>query len=218
LSRLSPRQAYRLWAPQYRGDNAVCVLEEQLVSSLTPQPLGRRLLDVGCGTGLRLKTCGATFAIGVDACPEMLSAGGLTNVAAADVRALPFPSGQFDLIWCRLMLSYLPELEPGYAELARVCGEGGQVVVSDFHADAIRAGHRQTFRDTEGTLHEIIHYPHDAASHRNAAAAAGLTMKWARSGTVGPGILPVYEKAGRLDMYARDHGLAIVALFFFEKG
>jgi hypothetical protein len=34
---------------------------------------------------------------------------------------------------------------------------------------------------------------------------------------VGPAIRPVYEQSGRLDMYARDEGLAVVALFLFEK-
>jgi SAM-dependent methyltransferase len=217
LSALTPRQAYRLWAPHYRGDNALCVLEDQLVSSLTPSPRGRRLLDVGCGTGLRLKDCGAAYAFGVDASPEMLSAGGLTNVATADVRALPLPSNHFDLIWCRLMLSYLPDLKPAYAELARVCCDGGQVMASDFHAAAIQAGHRQTFRDMEGTLHEINQYHHDAVAHEAAGAAAGLTMTLAHDGIVGPAIRPVYERANRLDMYARDEGLAVVVLFLFQK-
>jgi len=216
LIALTPRQAYRLWAPNYRGDNAVCVLEDQLVSTLTPPPQGRRLLDVGCGTGLRLRNCGAAIAFGVDTSTEMLSAGELDNVAAADVRALPFPGNQFDLVWCRLMLSYLPDLKQAYTELARVCRLGGDVVVSDFHADAIRAGHRQTFRDAEGTLHEIIHHPHDARAHMEAAAASGMIMKAAHSGTIGASIKPIYERANHLDMYARDQGLAIVALFHFE--
>ena len=217
MTTLTPRQAYRLWAPSYRGDNAVCVLEDQLVSALTPSPRGRRLLDVGCGTGLRLRNCGAALSLGVDASPEMLAAGGLANVAAADVRALPFPAGHFDLVWCRLMLGYLPDLSAGYAELARVCGAGGQVMVSDFHADATRAGHRQTFRDADGTLHEIAHYPYDADAHREAAAAAGLTLIFHHDGAVGPAIRPLYQQANRLDMYTRDKGLAIVALFLFEK-
>jgi ubiquinone/menaquinone biosynthesis C-methylase UbiE len=217
LIALTPRQAYGLWAPSYRGDNAVCVLEDQLVSTLTPMPQGRRLLDVGCGTGLRLRDCGAAIAFGVDASTEMLSASGLDCVAAADVRALPFPGNQFDLVWCRLMLSYLPDLKQAYAELARVCHLGGDVVISDFHADAIRAGHHQTFRDAAGTLHEIIHYAHDAQAHEEAAAASGLMMKSAHSGTVDASIKHIYQRANHLDMYARDQGLAIVALFHFEK-
>jgi len=217
LSVLTPRQAYRLWAPAYRGENAVCVLEDMMVSALTPAPRGKRLLDVGCGTGLRLKDCGAAFAVGVDASQDMLAASGLANVAAADVRALPFAPAMFDLVWCRLMLGYLPDLRPGYAELARVCRKGGQVMVSDFHADASRAGHRQTFRDAEGVLHEIAHHAHDIAAHMGAAEAAGLSLILSHDGTVGSAIRPLYEKAGRLDMYDRDRDLPIVALFLFEK-
>jgi malonyl-CoA O-methyltransferase len=184
---------------------------------LMPSPKDRRLLDVGCGTGLRLRNCGAAFSFGVDVSPEMLAAGGLPNVAVADVRALPFPAGFFDLVWCRLMLGYLPDLSAAYAELARVCRAGGQVMVSDFHADATRAGHRQTFRDADGALYEIAHYPYDADAHREAAAAAGLTLIFNHDGTVGPAIYPLYQQANRLDMYARDEGLAVVALFLFEK-
>ena len=123
----------------------------------------------------------------------------------------------FDLVWCRLMLSYLPDLAPAYAELARVCRDGGEVMVSDFHAAAIQAGHRQTFRDTKGMLHEIIHYSHDAGAHEAAAAAAGLTMTFAHDGVVGSAIRPIYERANRLDVYTRDEGLAVVALFLFQK-
>lgn len=147
----------------------------------------------------------------------MLSAGGLANVAAADVRALPFPSKQFDLVWCRLLLSYLPDLTPAYAELARVCRDDGRVVVTDFHADAILAGHRQTFRDAEGTLHEILQHSHSAEAHKAAAAGVGLSMNLAHCGVVGPPIRAVYEQANRLDMYTRDQGLAIVALFGYAK-
>lgn len=217
MTALTPREAYRRWAPNYRGENAVCVLEDQLVSALMPSPAGKRLLDVGCGTGLRLKNCDPAISFGVDASPEMLAASGLSNVAIADVRALPFSTDEFDLVWCRLMLGYLPDLNTGYAELARVCRSGGQVVVSDFHADATRAGHRQTFRDAEGRLHEIAHYVYDADAHQQAATNAGLSLIFQHDGSVGPLIRPFYQQAGRLDMYWRDVGLAIVALFLFER-
>jgi len=147
----------------------------------------------------------------------MLAASKLSNVVVADIRALPFPDDFFDLVWCRLMLSYLPDLKPGYAELARVCRPRGQVMVSDFHADATRAGHRQTFRDAQGQLHEITHYIYDASSHAQAAILGGLTLVARHDGLIGPQIQPVYERLGHSDMYVRDCGLAIVALFLFEK-
>jgi len=34
---------------------------------------------------------------------------------------------------------------------------------------------------------------------------------------VGPAIRSLYQQADRLDMYERDRGLAVVALFLFEK-
>jgi malonyl-CoA O-methyltransferase len=217
LNALAPREAYRLWAPTYDGGNAVCVLEDRLVSEVTPPAAGKRLLDAGCGVGLRLKNCGAGFAVGIDASPEMVTASGLATVAAADVRALPFAPSQFDLVWCRLLLGYLPELEPAYAELARVCRPGGHLLASDFHAEASRAGHRQTFRDTRGVLHEITHYIHDGAAHLAAARTAGLSLISQYDGVVGPDIRFLYEKAGKLKMYERDRGLPIVAAFLFRK-
>ncbi len=217
MSALSPRQAYRLWAPTYNGDNAVCVLEDHIANAMTPPLAGKRLLDAGCGVGLRLKGCGAASAVGVDASPEMVAASGMANVAVADVRALPFATGSFDLVWCRLMLSYLPELLSGYAELARVCSTGGHLLLTDFHADATRAGHRQTFRDTEGGLHEIEHNIHDPVEHIAAAEASGLSLLEMREGAVGPSIRALYEQKERLDIYERDKGLRIVAAFLFTK-
>ena len=217
MSTLSPRQAYRLWAPTYSGDNAVCVLEDRIASAMTPPTAGKRLLDAGCGVGLRLKGCGAALAVGIDASPEMVAASGMENVTVADVQALPFAAGSFDLVWCRLMLSYLPELRSGYAELARVCRSGGHLLLTDFHADATRAGHRQTFRDTEGRLHEINHNAHDPIEHIAAAEASGLSLLEMQEGAVGPSIRALYEQKRRLDIYERDKGLRIVVAFLFTK-
>jgi malonyl-CoA O-methyltransferase len=217
VSMLSAHEAYRLWAPTYTGENAVCVLEDQLVAAMTPSLAGKALLDAGCGVGLRSKGCGAAFAVGVDASPEMLLAGGLDMTAAADVRALPFRSASFDLVWCRLMLGYLADLHAAYAELARVCRFGGHLLATDFHADATTAGHKQTFRDAQGALHEISHYVYPLAAHIAAATEAGLSLIEEREGTVGPAIKHFYEKTGHLGMYERDEGLRIVAACLFER-
>jgi malonyl-CoA O-methyltransferase len=209
--------AYDLWAPHYRGDNAVCIVENRLAMALSPPLAGKRLLDAGCGLGLRLGACGAGLAVGVDLSQQMLAVSGLASVAAADVRALPFPDSCFDVIWCRLMIGHLPELAGGYGELSRVCRPGGVLLVTDFHADACIAGHRLTFRDADGTLREITHHIHHPAAHLAAAAQHGLVLAAQRHGGIDAAIRPTYAEAGRLAMYERDKGLNIVAAFLFRK-
>ena len=80
------------------------------------------------------------------------------------------------MVWCRLVLGHLPDLDAAYAELARVCARGGHVVVTDFHPDAAEAGHRRTFRDGDGVVQEVEHHVHTPREHRRAAARAGLTL------------------------------------------
>lgn len=216
MSALGVREAYRLWASTY-AENAVTFLDEQLAAAMSPSPRGLRLLDAGCGSGVRVAGTDAEFAIGVDLSQEMLDAGVMPHTAAADVRALPFGEDEFDLVWCRLVLSYVAEVEGAYRELARVLRPGGQLFVSDFHPDAVAAGHKRTFRDTNGQLHEVVHFIHTAESHIAAAAAAGLSLVNASEGQVGQTVRPFYESAGRMDLYKRDRGLNLVVAFLFER-
>jgi malonyl-CoA O-methyltransferase len=216
VSALGVREAYRLWASTY-SENAVTSLDEELAAAMSPSPRGLRLLDAGCGTGRRVAGSDAALAIGVDVSQEMLNAGVAPCAAAADIVALPFADGEFDLVWCRLVLSYVAQLENAYQEFARVLRPGGQLFVSDFHPDAVAAGHKRTFRDTNGELHEVLHFVHPAERHVGTAARAGLSLVTSRDGKVGESVRSFYDSAGRSDLYERDRGLKVVAAFLFER-
>lgn len=222
---LPPREAYRLWAPVYEGETAVSFVDDRLVAALTPPLEGRRMLDAGCGTGRRLRrVAGAALVAGVDLTWEMLVCGRRGDgvapgiLAAADVRALPFATGAFDVVWCRLVVGHLPSLGAVYAELARVCRAGGTVVVTDFHPEAARAGHTRSFRDAGGRLHHVEHHVHLPAHHLRAARAAGLEPQCRRDGGVGPELRPFYQQAGRMDRFEADAGLPIVLALSFRRG
>jgi malonyl-CoA O-methyltransferase len=218
MSTLSARDGYPLWAPLYDRETPVSALEDRLVAVLGPDPTRRRLLDVGCGTGRRLRASGAALAVGLDAAPEMLARGsGDELFAAADVRALPIAPARFDLIWCRLVIGHVPDLAAAYAELARVCSPGGAIVVTDFHPAAVAAGHRRTFRDRAGTVHEIAHYVHTLDDHQQVAASLGLIMAGGREGEVGPAVRHLYAAAGRLDAYREQLGLRLVLALAFAR-
>lgn len=214
---LAPEHAYRLWAPTYADETAISLLENDLADALSPPMAGKRLLDAGCGTGRRLGGQQAAFAIGVDRCREMLIAGGERRVAVADVRALPFESDSFDVVWCRLVLGHLSDPVPAYRELARVCRLGGSLFVSDFHADAVAAGHSRSFRDKSGQVYAAEHHVHDANSHLDAAKAAGFTARACRDGEIGSRVEHLYVRAGRNAQYEKDLGLPVVAAFLFER-
>ena len=224
MTALSAREAYRLWAPTYADETAISFLEAELAADLTPPLDGLRLLDAGCGTGRRLRGCGAAFAVGVDLCPEMLDAGlgracaepGLQTLVA-DARRMPLPDRGFDVIWCRLVAGHLPDCAPLYAELARVADEGAWILVTDFHPAAAAAGHRRTFR-SGGRTFEVEHHVHAVADHLAAAGAAGLRLVARSAGVIGEEVRSFYAAAGRLELYAAHQGLPVVLALAFRRG
>jgi malonyl-CoA O-methyltransferase len=213
MSVLAVRDAYRLWAPTYAAETAISFLDEQLARQMLHDLPCERLLDAGCGTGRRL--AGMDGAIGVDASAEMVAAGRGANLIVAEIRALPFASARFDMVWCRLVLGHLADPMPAYRELARVCRPGGHVFVTDFHPDAVAAGGRRSFRDQAGQVHEVEHYVH--SDHAALAGRAGLTLVERREASVGPMIRDFYARAERLALYEKDRGLKLVAAFLFHR-
>lgn len=222
MNLLSPREAYRRWAPSYGGETAVSHLDELLVARLTPPLAGRTLLDVGCGTGRRLRSVDALEALGIEPCAEMLAAGAddgpwprHVRLLRGDVRALPI-AVEFDVVWSRLVLGHVAELRQAYAELARVTAPRGRLVVTDFHPRAVEVGHRRTFRDAEG-VHAIEHHVHTLDAHGAAAAATGLDIVEVREGRIGPEVRRFYVEAGKLALYEIEADLPIVLALAFEK-
>lgn len=217
MSALSAREGYRLWAPHYEAETAVSYLEHEVVGSLDVALHGRSLLDVGCGTGRRLRESGAAVAVGIDVVPEMLLQARGAPVAAADVRGLPFADESFDVVWCRLVIGHVADLATAYAELSRVCRDGGTVVVSDICPEAVAAGHRRTFRDPTGHVHEVEHFVHSMEAQVGAAGGGGLALEASLEGVVGPSIESFYVRAGRFDSYQTQRGMPLVRALSWQK-
>lgn len=100
------------------------------------QPGARRILDVGCGTGILLpfllNICpAATCFVELDFAEEMLRENsrkfGERRVwrVCADAQALPFPDGYFDLVLCFGVVPHLPDLNSALREQLRVLRPSG---------------------------------------------------------------------------------------------
>lgn len=104
------KDAYEAFAPVYddftANHNFVLWLEKLWPAFERHCPAGRRLLDVGCGTGksfLAMLDRGWTVTA-CDISPRMLEiarekAQGRASLVEADMRSLP-QLGKFDLVWC----------------------------------------------------------------------------------------------------------------------
>lgn len=223
LTLLNPAQAYALWAASYDRETAVSLLENRLVGELTPALAGLRLLDVGCGTGRRMAVAGAASATGVEPSAHMIAAGASRRIGRRDLTVLrghaaelPVNDGSFDVVWCRLVLGHVAELEAPYAEMARALTERGTAVVSDFHPEAHVRGHRRTFRDADGVW-EIESHVHMLSEHVAAAEAVGLVLVRRAEAEVSPAIRQFYADAGRLALYKSQLGLPLAFALRFEK-
>ncbi len=212
-SRLDVHAGYRLWAATYANETLPCFLDDELARALLKGLPQAHLLDAGCGTGRRIHDIPG--AMGIDLSPEMLATSGLKNVVAGDIRQMPFTSGRFDMVWCRLVLGYLLDPLPAYQEFFRVCAPGAYVFVTDFHPDAIRAGHRRNFKDHAGVVQEIENYVH--ANHEELAAKAGLILVESRNGAIEPSVRDFYIRGPGRRAYFRDFGLNLVSAYLFQR-
>jgi ubiquinone/menaquinone biosynthesis C-methylase UbiE len=115
--------------------------EAPVILSWLEQSPGRRLLDLGAGTGfylrqLAIKGCSG---IGLDISAAMLGIAarqlrGTAALVQGDVRCLPFKSHSFDQILMTRVMSHIEDISVVLREVRRVLARGGSLVLSDLDA------------------------------------------------------------------------------------
>ena len=181
---LNVRDAYALWAATYSPEahNRLMELEQQAMLDLLPEPCARSTLDLACGTGRYLRQLidrQAARAFGIDLSLEMLARARSisSDLAQADLFALPLASASFDLIVCGLAVGHNVDLKGTIAEMARVLKYDGRLIYSDFHPLGSLLGWKRTFRASDEREYVVEHHPHFYADHHTACRSAGLTIE-----------------------------------------
>ncbi len=185
---LSTRDGYDRWAAIYDDeDNPLIRLEAPVIHELTGPVAGLDVLDLGCGTGrwaMQWAERGANVT-GVDFSDGMLAKArkkpGAERIRfeAHDLTApLPFADGAFDLITCCLVLEHLPNLEPVFREMGRLCRGAGAIVISDMHPAMMLLGIQARFTDPNtGRETRPASAPHLVCDYVMAATKAGLRFE-----------------------------------------
>jgi SAM-dependent methyltransferase len=115
-----------------------------MLAGLVPWPVGGRVLDVGCGSGLLWEHVAALAPSGIELTLVDLSSGMVDEAVSraratgrfvsvtghtADARELPFHDESFDVVTSTYALYHVPTPQRAVGELARVVGADGVVAV-----------------------------------------------------------------------------------------
>jgi SAM-dependent methyltransferase len=125
--RLLDKADANAWIPKYLGPHLATA---------------RNILSVGCGPGVFLREIAQLYphieVVGVDKSAIRVQQAeqrfqGLSNARGivGDAMELPFESDQFDLVFCRFLLEYLPDKVSAVREMCRVCRNSGKVLLQD---------------------------------------------------------------------------------------
>jgi SAM-dependent methyltransferase len=198
---IDPINGYRLWSADYdEAPNALLALEMRALSGRLGDVGRLRILDAGSGTGRWMQWARSRGAhvFGVDACREMVlkaerkvGLGGRS--ALGDIRRVPLRDDAVDLAICSFTMGYLPSPGPAFQELARVSRD---VIVSDLHPHAVRAGWTRSFRSGDRAW-QLLHYEHSIAGLDDCALGAGLVPLWRVEASFGEPEREIFRRAGK---------------------
>jgi malonyl-CoA O-methyltransferase len=216
----STLQAYERWAPVYPplAHNPLMRAEQRSMLELWPNVDGWRVLDLACGSGRYsrlLREANTAQVVALDFCMAMLE-----QVAAADrVRAsmmqLPFRSAVFDAVVSGLAVGHATDIRQWMSEVARVLRPEGNLVYSDFHSAAIRAGMTRSFKDAADVTWTVPHQVYDLSCQLDAMAAAGLMVETVRELRMGMELDEAFP--GSEQVYRKWHGVPVVLIVRARK-
>jgi SAM-dependent methyltransferase len=175
------REGYTAWQPGYEA-SVQDLMDLRLLDRVAAVDwTGRRVADLGCGTGRTgrwLRARGAAAIDGVDLTPAMLEQArqhGLHDrLVEADIRSTGLGDGAYDVAVCSLVDEHLPELGTLYAEARRILEPQGAFVLIGFHPFFMMASGMPTHfdgRDGPVAIETHLHLP---STHMAAARSAGF--------------------------------------------
>ncbi|MBN2076079.1 MAG: methyltransferase domain-containing protein [Dehalococcoidales bacterium] len=184
---INNKNGYALWAEIYDHEkNPLIAVEEPHVKRILNNISYSHVLDAGTGTGRHILNLAhpRITVTAIDNSPEMLAvAREKANNSGLEIdfnqvsleSHLPFKDEAFDLVFCSLVLTHIPNLTAVVKEFHRVCIEGGHIVITDFHPESLAQGWRTTF-ENNGTTYHLPNYNYTREDYLGSVGSAGFTL------------------------------------------
>lgn len=223
-----PAAAYDIWAQYYddQPDNLMLALDDQICRDIMQQVVfrDRAVADIGCGTGRHWEKLFAqrpARLVGYDVSGGMLDIlrkkypqaetylleGGLLSAS---------PAGSIDVVISTLTVAHIPDLAAAMTEWCRVLRPGGEMIITDYHPEALARGGQRTFRDGERVI-AVRNHIYPVKKVRAIATRLGLQELSLTEKKIDATMRPYYEKQHALATYQRFEGVPIIYGIHLKK-
>jgi ubiquinone/menaquinone biosynthesis C-methylase UbiE len=212
LKEQDPGPAYDLWAAGYDNQpgNLMLDLDETVFSELLDNITikGKVIADIGCGTGRHWKKIYAHWParlIGYDVSAGMLNKlqekfPGAETFFLKDDLLPQLPDASCDIILSTLTLAHIPSVEIAMQEWQRVLKPGGQVLITDYHPEALAKGGKRTFKH-EGKTVAVKNHIHSLEKIRGLAKQLGWKEIRFTERVIDDSVKGYYEKQNALLLF-----------------
>jgi ubiquinone/menaquinone biosynthesis C-methylase UbiE len=179
--------AYDDWANTYDvNENRTRDLAGVVLRTIDLPIAGRRVVEVGCGTGRNTVWLAEQAAelVAIDFSEEMLArakarvTGKQVRFVQHDVcRRWPISNESADLVIAILILEHVEKLEVVFAEAARVLAPGGKLFLCELHPTRQLLGGQAQFDNATGERQLVTAFIHDVSEYVNTGLRVGLAVE-----------------------------------------
>ncbi len=223
-----PRSAYDLWASAYDNQpgNLMLDLDETVFAGLLADTdiQGKIVADIGCGTGRHWKKLfdGQPLRlVGYD-----VSAGMLAKLKekfpAADTYILQdellpdLADASCDLLVSTLAVAHISNIEKALKEWDRVLKQGGEVIITENHPQALARGGKRTFKYNGKTV-AVKNYIHTIEKIRELTGQLGWKELKYTQRIIDDSVKGYYEQQNALALFEAYYHVPIIYGIHLKK-
>ena len=223
-----PKPAYSLWAKYYddQPDNLMLALDEAILTDLIAgvDLYNKRVADIGCGTGRhwqRLRNKNPEKILGFDVSEEMLAILKQKFPEAKTSRMVNhrlegLENESCHLVISTLTLAHIKDIAAAMKEWKRALKPGGDIIITDYHPEALAKGGKRTFKHNDQTV-SIKNYIHPLEKIIALARQLGLQVIRLEEKTADETVRHYYEKQNSINVFEAWKDVPIIYGIHLKK-
>jgi ubiquinone/menaquinone biosynthesis C-methylase UbiE len=221
-------EAYDIWAENYDAQpgNLMLDLDERLFDKLLENlsVQNKTVADIGCGTGRHWEKIfkkEPAVLTGFDVSPGMLDRlkkkyPPAETYVISDNLFSTVPDQTYDVILSTLTIAHIKDLEEALEAWCRIIKNKSDIIITDFHPDALASGGRRTFR--HGHKHIAVqNFVHTTGTIKQVLLKNGFEVISHLELKVDEPVKHYYSQQNALHVYEKFKGRPIIYGIHFKR-